>query len=37
MYLGMNQQTGRALTDTDHIRQSVRDILVTPGQPYRPA
>ncbi|WP_275554189.1 GPW/gp25 family protein [Mixta sp. Marseille-Q2659] len=30
MYLGMNQQTGRALTDTDHIRQSVRDILVTP-------
>lgn len=29
-YLGMNQQTGAALTDTDHIRQSVRDILVTP-------
>jgi len=30
MYLGMNQQTGKALTDTDHIRQSVRDILITP-------
>lgn len=30
MYLGMNQQTGAALTDTDHIRQSVRDILTTP-------
>lgn len=30
MYLGMNQQTGKALPDTDHIRQSVRDILITP-------
>lgn len=30
MYLGMNAQTGGALTDVDHIRQSVRDILVTP-------
>ncbi|MEN4769008.1 GPW/gp25 family protein [Duffyella gerundensis] len=30
MYLGMNQQTGKALADTDHIRQSVRDILITP-------
>ena len=30
MYTGMNQQTGLALTDTDHIRQSVRDILLTP-------
>lgn len=30
MYLGMNAQTGGALTDIDHIRQSVRDILVTP-------
>lgn len=29
-YLGMNQQTGEAITDTDHIRQSVHDILVTP-------
>ncbi|PLR47583.1 baseplate assembly protein [Chimaeribacter arupi] len=29
-YQGMNQQTGKTLTDTDHIRQSVRDILVTP-------
>lgn len=30
MYIGMNQQTGQAITDTDHIRQSVRDILLTP-------
>ncbi|WP_312836741.1 GPW/gp25 family protein [Pantoea sp.] len=30
MYLGMNPQTGQAITDTDHIRQSVRDILLTP-------
>lgn len=30
MYLGMNAQTGGALTDVEHIRQSVRDILVTP-------
>jgi len=30
MYLGMNQQTGKALPDTAHIRQSVRDILITP-------
>ncbi|WP_243078909.1 GPW/gp25 family protein [Pantoea sp. MQR6] len=30
MYTGMNQQTGKAITDADHIRQSVRDILLTP-------
>jgi len=30
MYTGMNQQSGLALTDMDHIRQSVRDILLTP-------
>lgn len=30
MYLGMNQQNGLAITDVAHIRQSVRDILVTP-------
>ncbi|WP_394515969.1 baseplate assembly protein [Pantoea sp. SGAir0430] len=30
MYLGMNRDTGEAITDIDHIRQSVRDILVTP-------
>lgn len=30
MYLGMNRETGKAITDIDHIRQSVRDILITP-------
>lgn len=30
MYIGMNRQTGEAITDIDHIRQSMRDILVTP-------
>lgn len=30
MYLGMNRDTGEAVTDLDHIRQSVRDILITP-------
>lgn len=29
-YTGMNQETGAALTDLEHIRQSVRDILTTP-------
>src|SRR5438445_11530397 len=29
-YLGMNGTTGRALTDREHILQSVRDILTTP-------
>lgn len=29
-YLGMNQQNGTRLTELDHVRQSVRDILVTP-------
>jgi len=28
MYLGMNRDTGEAITDIDHIRQSVRDILM---------
>lgn len=27
---GMNKQTGRALKDIDHIRQSIADILTTP-------
>lgn len=27
---GMNAQTGRALSGLDHIRQSIRDILLTP-------
>ncbi|WP_054633108.1 GPW/gp25 family protein [Pantoea stewartii] len=30
MYLGMNRDTGKVLTDIDHIRQSVSDILMTP-------
>ena len=30
MYLGMNRDTGEAITDIEHIRQSVRDILITP-------
>lgn len=30
MYLGMNRDTGEAITDIDHIRQSMRDILITP-------
>lgn len=29
-YIGMNRETGEALTDLDHISQSVRDILLTP-------
>lgn len=29
-YTGMNRETGEALTDPDHIRQSVQDILLTP-------
>lgn len=30
LYTGMSQGNGRALTDTGHLRQSVRDILLTP-------
>ena len=30
MYLGMNRDTGKAITDIEHIRQSMRDILITP-------
>lgn len=30
LYLGMNKTTGQAITDIDHLRQSVRDILLTP-------
>lgn len=29
-YIGMNRETGRAITDAEHIRQSVSDILRTP-------
>lgn len=30
LYIGMNRDTGKAITETDHLRQSVRDILLTP-------
>lgn len=29
-YLGMNSHTGLSISEVEHIRQSVRDILVTP-------
>lgn len=29
-YTGMNRDTGQTLTDSEHISQSVRDILITP-------
>lgn len=29
-YLGMNRHTGLSISEVEHIRQSVRDILVTP-------
>lgn len=29
LYLGMSQSNGKAISDTDHLRQSVRDILLT--------
>ncbi|MFP2424714.1 GPW/gp25 family protein [Enterobacter ludwigii] len=30
MYYGMNSATGKAITDAEHLRQSVKDILITP-------
>lgn len=30
LYIGMNQDNGKAIFDADHLRQSVRDILLTP-------
>lgn len=30
LYIGMSRNDGQAITDTDHLRQSVRDILMTP-------
>lgn len=30
LYIGMSRDTGRAITESDHLRQSVRDILLTP-------
>ncbi|NBJ32235.1 baseplate assembly protein [Serratia fonticola] len=30
MYLGMNRNNGQAISDIEHIRQSVSDILITP-------
>ena len=29
MAVGMNRETGKALSDADHLRQSIRDILST--------
>lgn len=29
-YKGMNAQTGRAITDIDHLKQSINDVLFTP-------
>ena len=29
-YLGMSRNTGRAITDANHISQSIADILITP-------
>ncbi|AOR59309.1 baseplate assembly protein [Pectobacterium parmentieri] len=29
-YLGMSRDSGQTLSDLEHIRQSVRDILITP-------
>lgn len=29
-YIGMDRENGRSITDADHIRQSVSDILRTP-------
>lgn len=30
LYIGMSRNDGQVLADTDHLRQSVRDILLTP-------
>lgn len=30
LYIGMNRNTGKIITETEHLRQSVRDILLTP-------
>ncbi|ELO1489097.1 GPW/gp25 family protein [Salmonella enterica] len=30
LYIGMSRNDGQALADTEHLRQSVRDILLTP-------
>ncbi|GAA3911799.1 GPW/gp25 family protein [Gibbsiella dentisursi] len=29
-YLGLNPHTGASISDSDHISQSIRDILLTP-------
>lgn len=33
LYIGMSRDTGRAITESDHLRQSVRDILLTRKEP----
>ena len=34
LYSGMNNTSGKVITDIDHLRQSVRDILLTPQGKY---
>ncbi|WP_392565140.1 GPW/gp25 family protein [Utexia brackfieldae] len=29
-YLGMSSETGRKLSDAEHIKQSIKDIILTP-------
>ena len=29
LYIGMNRDNGKTITETDHLRQSVHDILLT--------
>lgn len=29
-YAGMNTATGKSISDIEHVRQSIRDILITP-------
>lgn len=29
-YIGMNRENGQPISDIEHIRQSIRDILITP-------
>ncbi|ELD6947265.1 GPW/gp25 family protein [Salmonella enterica] len=30
LYIGMSRNDGQVIADTDHLRQSVRDVLLTP-------
>ncbi|MND54880.1 Lysozyme [compost metagenome] len=35
LYIGMNRDTGQAITETEHLRQSVRDIILLTPQGSR--